>query len=530
VQYRNTLADLVAFTLAGDATSAKTVLGGAPLDEMPKDARASVPQDLHGAYRRMSQTVQQAHVEAAYDVGAQIGAALTTSALIGKTVGACATDTVASNDEACVTDFIKRFGARALRRPLTTDDVSFYKSVYASAGIDPAGLADVIAAMLGAPQFLYLVESGAAQVPNKPKVYQLSAFELASRLSYQFWDTMPDDELWKSAESGALVQDDATYAAQVDRLLASPRAHAGSQNFFREWLKLEDLKALNGLANDARFKAFSGTDLPDATLHQGMTDEVLAMTDYFTWTKPGGMRDLLGSAQSFAKAPNVARLYGVAPWDGVATPPPVADRPGLLTRAAFLASASGNTRPIMKGVFVRQSILCDTIPPPPQGANANPPMLSTELTTRQTVEALTEQKGTVCVSCHGTVINALGFATEGYDALGRLRTKQKLFDDKGTLVKEVPIDTQSVPHVTLDDGAASKGPADLVRLIEGSGKAEACIARQYFRYTFARWEDESADGCTLDRLRSAMSSDHATFVGFLREVALSPQFKQRAFD
>jgi hypothetical protein len=84
--------------------------------------------------------------------------------------------------------------------------------------------------------------------------------------------------------------------------------------------------------------------------------------------------------------------------------------------------------------------------------------------------------------------------------------------------------------VTLDDGAASKGPADLVRLIEGSGKAEACIARQYFRYTFARWEDESADGCTLDRLRSAMSSDHATFVGFLREVALSPQFKQRAFD
>ena len=101
-----------------------------PLDALPDDRREAVPQDLHGSYRRLDQSLQQIHVDATYDVAVALGAALTTSARLGTVVGACATDTNTSNDATCLDAFIKKFGARALRRPLAADEVDFYKTAY----------------------------------------------------------------------------------------------------------------------------------------------------------------------------------------------------------------------------------------------------------------------------------------------------------------------------------------------------------------------------------------------------------------
>jgi hypothetical protein len=528
-QYRNTLTDLVTFALGGDAAAAAQVIAEAPaLAELPKDARASVAADLHGSFRRLDQTLQQPQVDATYDVGLQIGAALTAGARLGKVVGACATDGNAANDDACVTDFIKRFGARALRRPLGAEEVTFYRGVYAVTKIDAGGFAATIAALLGAPQFFYLVESGGAPVAGKPGVYTLSAYELASRLSYQFWDTMPDEALWRAAADGSLLTD-ATWAAEVDRLLASPRARQTIAAFYADWLKLGDVKPLDVLKTDPLFKAFAGADLPKPTLHQSMIDEVAGLVDHYTWGTQGTLRDLLTSDLSFARTAEVASLYGVSAWDGKAPPPTLrGSRPGLLTRAAFLASPSGNTRPIMKGVFVRTTILCDEIPPPPADAGVNTPLPTSDLTTRQVVEGLTEGAGSSCASCHATLINALGFATEGYDALGRVRTKQRLYDATGRVKSELPIDTRSVPRVFPDDDRPSSGPADLARLIVDSGKADACFARQYFRFTFARWENDAADGCALEQLRAAARG--GSLASVLRTIALSPQFRQRRFE
>jgi hypothetical protein len=151
------------------------------------------------------------------------------------------------------------------------------------------------------------------------------------------------------------------------------------------------------------------------------------------------------------------------------------------------------------------------------------------MTTREVVEELTQTKGTVCAGCHATVINPLGFATENFDALGRLRSAQRLFSADGTEVGEKPIDTATVPQVTSGDDTPSAGAADLMMMIADSGKAEACLARNYFRFTYARWDDPEVDGCALEAQRSALQNG-GTILDLVKATTTAPQFRQRRFE
>ena len=139
----------------------------------------------------------------------------------------------------------------------------------------------------------------------------------------------------------------------------------------------------------------------------------------------------------------------------------------------------------MKGVFLRQNILCDTIPPPPPGANAKPPELGPGMTTRESVEALTEMPGTVCAGCHSTAINPLGFATEGFDALGRFRTSSACSTPPARRPARSRSTPTSRPAGRRRRHDADSTPAELMSLIVASGKVEACLSRNYFRFTYA---------------------------------------------
>jgi hypothetical protein len=531
-QVRNTVADLAAWAVGG-ASAGQTVLTeiASPLNALPDDRREAVPQDLHGSYRRLDQSLQQIHVESTYDVAVALGAALTTTARLGTVVGACASDTSTSNDAACLDAFIKKFGARALRRPLTADEITFYTTAYgSSATASAAAYADLIGLFVTAPEFMYFVEHGDTAVSGQAGVYDVSPYELASRLSYQLWQTAPDDALLSAAADGSL-RDATTYNAQVARLLTDPRARPALDEFFADWMKVEDLPALDAKNADATFKTFAGADLPDAKLRQAMIDDVVGMLDYYTWTTPAGISSLFTSDLSFARDARLAKLYGVAAWSGTGAPPALTagQRPGLLTRALFLSTGSANTRPIMKGVFLRTNILCDTIPPPPPGANAKPPDLGPNMTTRESVEAITEMPGTICVSCHGIAINPLGFATENFDSLGRFRTAQRLFDAAGAETGTKPVNTMSIPQVNYGDQTAVATPAELMSLMVASGKVEACLARNFFRYTYGRWEDPTTDGCALEDARKALVNGGS--VADLAAAAVkTAQFKRRTFQ
>jgi hypothetical protein len=531
-QYRNTVADFVAFA-TGSVTETSAVLSeiDAALRRLPTDRREPTSEDLHGSYRRLDQSLQQLHVDGYYDLGIAVGAALTRPERLSSVAGACATDQDESNDAACLSEMIARLGQSALRRPLEPDEVAFYESVYgADKTADPAAYADVIGVLLNAPQMVYFVEHGDSEVSGKAGVFTLSGYELASRLSYQLWQTAPDAELLMRASDGTLLEAQ-TYRGQVERLLADPRARGALDEFFADWAKVEDLPELDAKNMDPVFKAFGGSQLPSATLRQDMIDDVLGLLGYYTWQKPSGIATLFQSESSFARSPELAGLYGVPAWDGMSEPPAFAagQRPGLLTRALFLSTGSPNTRPIMKGLFIRKYILCDTIPPPPPGANAKPPELEPGMTTRETVEALTEMPGTVCAGCHRALLNPLGFATENFDALGRYRTEQQFFDAQGNPTGSKPVDTSGVPAVKGGSETPAAGPSDLMQQIVESGKVEACLSRNFFRYTFARWEDLASDGCALESMRVALQNG-GSVVDLVMAATLDGTFRERVFE
>ncbi len=498
-QYQNTLLDLVTRWLPDESEAAAVLQAAAtPLALLPEDERPRTNADLRGGFRRLDQSVSQAHAEVWYEVAVTIGRELARSDRLAAATGGC------DGSESCARDVVTRLGALAFRRPLSNDEVDEYAYDFALDGTYPTGeeaLTDVITSLLTAPQFLYLVEHGDSGAEPGERA-ELTAHELASRLSYHFWNTMPDAELLEAANDGSLLDEEA-YAAQVERLSRDPRAEVALRDFFREWLKLENLPALDAAVGQPVFDAFAGDDIPDQNWRNDMIEEVVDLTSFIVMNRDGSFADLMRTEHIVPKTPALARIYGVEISDKP-VPAPSGERPGLLTRAAFLATGSANTRPIMKGVFIRENLLCDEIPPPPEAAAAAKVDLSDSLSTRQVVEAITEADGTTCAACHKAFINSLGFPTENYDGLGRLRTEQPLFDEDGRQVGTASVNTHATPSVVIGDPTEVDGVEELAELIIESGKAQACLARHYFRYSAGRFEDLSGDGCALEELRTAV--------------------------
>jgi len=525
-QYRNMLTDLVTASLPADASEVLLAVRSS-LDRIPRDQRVTPAGTTHGGFTRMDQTLQQAFVDATYQVAVDVGRQLTLSSTrLGTLMGACATDASTANDAACLEGFVRRFGQRALRRPVPEEEVAAFTAVAGSTPVDAAAVADVVAMVLTSPYFLYHVEHGATASPDDSR---LDAYELASRLSFHFWQTGPDEALLNAAASGTLNTEEG-YAQQVRRVFEDPRTAATLDGFFNEWWRLHELDRLDARLGDPLFDAFVGADRPGPELHARMVREVLDMTRHVT-SRGDPVAALLTNRKSFARTEDLARLYGMSAWNGEGEPPDFTDarRVGLITRPALLASGSANTRPIMKGFRIRSALLCDTVPPPPDNAAANNPInLSPTSTTREVVEAITQQPGTACAGCHNTLLNPMGFATENFDALGRARLHQVLFAADGQRLGERPVDTRSVPQVSPGDLRESQGAGEVTRLIAESGRFESCLARQYFRFTFGRMEDTATDGCALAALESAAQSG-ASLADVLRLAALRPEFRRRTF-
>jgi len=515
VQLKNTLKDLIAFALP---QSAKAVLGEvlADIEQLPADSRQG-PDTIFARFDRLDQTVQQRLVNDEYALAGELGAALTRSSeRLAELVGTCK-----PSEQSCLDGFIQRFGERVQRRALEPEDLAFYRRAAGAAPYDASGYADVVALLLTSPYLIYTVEHGQSASDTRSK---LSAYELAARLSYQFWQTQPDAALLDAARSGELLTDDG-FEAQLERVLADPKAERGIAEFIGQWLENPKLEDLAARVAEPAYQAFLDGFVPTSELKEHMQREVVDASLFYL-RSGGSFGDFFGSNRSFAKTADLAGLYRAPVWAG-AEPPTLTDRAGLLTRAALLATGLSDTRPIIKGVLIRKGILCDDVPPPPaEVANSPPPVSDLTGSTRQAVTAKTASGN--CASCHTQLINDLGFATENFDALGRLRTEQPLFDAKGMKVGSAAIDTSSVPKVESGDLTASTGAADLTRLILESEKPYACFARQYFRFTFSRLEEPRQDGCALAALKEKLQ-ENAALEQVLKSIVRDRSFRERTF-
>jgi hypothetical protein len=525
VQYENAVRDLVAILVPADVdavmTQVQTRMGLIP-DDAP-----SGPDPNYGGLTRLDQSIFQETVEGSYHVGAAIGAAIANdSARLSTAAGACATDADTSNDAACVEAFVRAFGARALRRPLTDEDVAFYVDV-AGPQIEAEDYADIVAVLLAAPGFLYFVEEGAGELGVATP---LTAHEIAARLSFHFWQTIPDDELVAVADNGELLDDD-VYAAQVERLFLDPRSVAALGEFYGEWLDNPHAAELDASVGMSDYDAFLEGFVPTADTRDNMAAELREMGTYYTHGAGGSFDEWFRSDKSFARTEDIASIYGVAPWDGSGEPPTLPNgREGVTTRALTLATGSAVTHPVLKGVYVRKSLLCDPVPPPP--ADAMAVAMGVEeaaLGSRARAVAISEARGD-CAGCHNGLINPLGFITEDYDGLGRHRTIEKVFDKQtGDVIAEVPIDTVAVPQIDPGDEREASSAGELNAMMLESEKPQACFARRYFRFTFGRLEDDVEDGCTLATLHQALVDGDDLGV-VVRDVAMRPEFRTKTIE
>jgi hypothetical protein len=522
VQYRNTVRDLLASS------------GLASLADEIAPALAGLPDDTtESTFRGLDARISSDHIQSYFNVATAIGNAVEASASrLTAVAGACASASPLASS--CVTAFLGSFGKRAFRRPLTSDELTAMSALNDGQRSPAEAIRAMIVVLLMSPRFVNQLEIEGAPIGGRSDYFALSPYEIASRLSYTFWQTMPDDALLAAAADGSIATD-AGFAAQLDRVFADARTQATIWQFWNEWLNLE---AFTGFSSERPgFMALAAGENVGASGHDhygDMVQEVRDLTELYTWKQPGTLRDLLTSNQSVTRSADLAHLYGVAAWSGSGsypTFPASAPRAGLLQRAALLVSSLEQTNPFHRGAFVRRSILCDSLPRPdpntlPPGS-LDPPPVTAAQTTRQRYAAKVEGNG-LCEGCHGQ-FSDLGYVLESYDALGRYRISEKVFDEQtGALLATLPIDDNAVARVRLDDATEVMGPADLNQRIVDSGKVEACLSGNYFRYALRRQPTaNSQDACVQQGLADDLGKPDVGMAAVFKRLAQHATFRQR---
>jgi hypothetical protein len=511
-QLEGAVRGLLAPRLGAELETAWTAVAEA-LAQVPRD----IPSDQQD-YARMSQAVGQAHVDAWYGVARAVAELATASAARRRAFfGDCAE----SAEPACVEAFVRRFGEAALRRPLEPAKVRFYVDDVFGANGGVMGWRDVVTALLSSPSFLYAFELG-AESAGGDAVRALGPYELAARLALHFWRAGPDAELLEAARSGRIL-DPAGYREEVRRVFRDPRTRATLDAFVVDWLDLHAVPDPASSIDRADLLALAGDDVPQPGLRSAAIREVLDLVRHYTWTEPAGLDALFTTTKGFPRSPGLARLYDLdRAWQPGQPPLELgADRAGVLTRVALLLNDQATTRPIIKGVRVRNRLLCDELELPENMDEIELDAPSGDRSTRQRVEDLTEREGSVCVGCHQQ-INPPGFALEAFDPLGRSRSVERVFDAEGTLRGTHPVDTRS--DVRLDGRPVPVASAsDLGRRLAESDEVRACFAQQYVRFTFGRREVFPNDGCLLESIRSALERG-ATLAEVFEQIALHPAF------
>lgn len=407
-------------------------------------------------------------------------------------------------DAACAKAFAQKLGRRAFRRPLTGAEVDRIATVITTAaaklGTFEKGLVYGIAAILQSPHFLYRPVVGE---PDPAGGRRTTPFELATRLSFFLWNTIPDEALLAAAEGGALSTE-AGLSAEVDRMLASPKARDGVRAFVTEWLRLGELDQLQ---KDTKvFTTFS------SELGAMAREETLRTFEDLVFDRDVDVRQIYTSRRTFLN-PKLAAMYQVpAPSGGgfVAVDLPEGARRGLLGHLSVLALYAHPTSSsaTLRGRFVREKLLCQPIPNPPAGLNtAIPEPDAVSRTLRQRVKVhLTVP---FCAGCHNQM-DPIGLGLEQFDGIGRFRTKENggLIDPSGRL-----------------DGVPFAGPSDLGQAIADHPNVPACFAKKVYQYATGQ-PPQDPQLYTIGALVATYEKQGYRFKALLAAVAKSPELRK----
>lgn len=370
--------------------------------------------------------------------------------------------------------FCKMFAERAFRKPLTPELAQLVIEEQFGSVSDPELAAKrTLVLILKSPRFLYREVTGGTD-----------GQDVAARLSYGLWDSIPDKELRRAAEAGELTTKE-QIAKQAERMLADPKAKNKLREFFLAWLKADTLP---DLAKDAeRFPGFDAGTVADLrTSLEMLLDDVI-------WSEGSDYRRLFTTDQVYLNE-RLGKLYGVeAPAGGefVKTALDPEQRAGILTHPYLLSNFAytSDSSPIHRGVFLMRGVLGQALKPPPEAVTPFTADLHPSLTTRERVSLQTE--ATSCSICHG-IINPLGFTLEHFDAIGRYREKDR----------EKPVDATGTYRTRKGDSVAINGAKELAAFLVGSEEAHAAFTEQLFHH-LVQQPMRAYGESTLDDLRQS---------------------------
>ena len=378
--------------------------------------------------------------------------------------------------------FIRHFGRLAFRRPLTESELNVYTGLFEQearrVGVPIDGARLVVETMLQSPHFLFRIERG----PEGPH----HQYELASRLSYFLWDTMPSNELLDAAQQSRLAT-----AAQVEQqariMLEDPRARSSLNEFLAQWMRFD--RVLSATRDRRRFRQFN----PE--IAAAMVEETRRLFNYLAWEDRSFM-EFFAADYTFVSR-QLAEIYDLPvpaqDFDRVDYPTQ-SGRSGVLGHGSFLVLTSkpAETSPTERGLFVRSHFLGHEVPPPPPGVNAALPDVTedTPRTNRQRLEVHLNSEA--CSSCH-RLIDPIGLGFEQYDAIGRFQEKMSLSFAGGRYNSReksptVQLDINSAAFVQGIENSEFSTPKELGHILANNEACQKCVVKQLFRYTFGRQE------------------------------------------
>ena len=478
-------------------------------DLLGVDVRAAVAfKDANGRKYRPDLRVSALEAEGLISSARAIADQAVTDSNLGKLLPC---NPATAGESKCADQFIDRFGARVMRRPLTDDARGDLRQLYEAgqaAGGFAAGIKWVVEGLLQSPEFLYHLVTPAVQA--KPgDVVALNDFEIADRLAYFLWNSGPDQALWDAAVQGQLHTPD-QLSQQITRMRGDERATRSREDFYRNWLSLELVGSLTrddpaytpALAQSLGKSAMAG--IHDIYKSDGKSDSLFGSSTLFVDSVLAKMYGAPAAAQGLLGAS--ADLKAV-PFDKM-------QRRGILTHPATMAiiAEHDTSDPIHRGTFVYTKVLCQNIPPPADAVPALP-TLGPNLTTRQRL--VEHRSNAACAGCHA-LFDPIGLAFENFDSLGRYRA-----DEHGSKIDS----SGAISQADLDISGAFPDGFTLFDKLSQSKSVRSCMAQMWYEYA-SRRDIEAGDKCGFEPIKSRFLAS-GDLNDLLASIASSDAFRNR---
>lgn len=438
------------------------------------------------------------------------------------------TCTPAGDGTECLQSTIVDFGARAYRRPLTPDEIADFEEHILAKRADvtesntPEQVAELIlATFLQSPSFLQREELG--EDTDADGNFILTSYEVASRLSYLLWGSMPDDELFLAAQNDQLKTKEQVLA-QATRMLDDDKARFISREFHDKYVQLTDSQKADRWTATMKSTSLFPAFVPQVTGDMIMETQML-FDDVFT--SGGTFQDLFLTKTAFVTS-RTAPIYGVTGNFGETPTKTTLDdsRPGFLTRIGFLAAFSNQERnnPIIRGAFITKDVLgVDPGAPDPNAANAALPTDASLDTLRKRVDVMTSAEG--CSNCHKPFINPPGFVLEAFDASGAAQAL-----DHTVVAEGAQLDTSADIMLSMYESPVRvENPAQLMAAIAAAPGAQRLYASKWVSYAFDRVLT-GPDLCTVDALGAKLAAGGYSIKNLMTDLTQQNYFLTRAVE